>query len=313
MTAQSRRSEGAEPPCGRSGHLAPREGEGRLPVSVLLPVRNEKLNLSAALESVSWADEVWVVDSHSSDGTPDVAREYTDKVVQFDYDGRGPKKKNWSLQNLPFANEWVLILDADERITADLAAEISVVLASDTADGYYIDRDYVFMGRSLRSFRPNWNLRLFKHRLGRYERLATNAPHTGDNEVHEHVVVDGRVGYLRSPMLHEDRRPLRAWVDNHNRYSDWEVQVYRRLRSDPLHPATLLAGGPGRWRHSGLKLLWVRLPFRPLARFAAFYVLRRGFLDGRQGFRYSVLMGYYEYLIGLKLRELELAEREGRH
>lgn len=282
----------------------------RLPVTVLLPVRNEELNLPAALESVGWASEVWVVDSHSADHTVEVARAYTDLVVQFDYDGRGPKKKNWSLQNLPLANEWVLILDADERITPELAAEIRSAIASDAADGFYIDREYVFMGRSLRSFRPNWNLRLFKHRLGRYERLATHAPLTGDNEVHEHVVLRGRVGYLRSPMLHEDRRPLRAWVDNHNRYSDWEVQVYRRLRSEPLNLAALFSGGPGRWRHNGLKRLWVRLPLRPLARFMAFYVLRRGFLDGREGFRYSVLMGYYEYLIGLKLRELELAVPE---
>jgi glycosyltransferase involved in cell wall biosynthesis len=283
----------------------------RLPVSVLLPVRNEELNLPAALESVRWASEVWVVDSHSTDRTVEVARRYTDRVVQFDYDGRGPKKKNWSLQHLPLTNDWVLILDADERITPELAAEIRTAIRSGQADGYYVDRDYVFMGRSLRSFRPNWNLRLFKHRLGRYERLATNAPATGDNEVHEHVVLQGRVGYLSSPMLHEDQRPLRSWVDNHNRYSEWEVEVYRRLRSEPLGLAALLSGGPGRWRHNGLKRLWVRLPLRSLARFVAFYVLRRGFMDGRAGFRYGVLMGYYEYLIGLKLRELELAGREG--
>ena len=285
----------------------------RLPVSVVLPVRNEELNLPAALASVRWAAEVWVVDSHSSDRTVDVARAYTDRVVQFEYDGCGPKKKNWSLENLPLANEWVLVLDADERITPELAAEIRTAIRSDEADGYYIDRDYVFMGRSLRSFRPNWNLRLFRHRLGRYERLAAQAEATGDNEVHEHVVLDGRAGYLRAPMLHDDRRPLRAWVDNHNRYSDWEVQVYRQLRSEPLGLAALLSGGPGRWRHNGLKRLWVRLPLRPLARFLAFYVLRRGFLDGRPGFRYGVLMGYYEYLIGLKLREQELADRNGGH
>ena len=291
----------------------PQSHAERVPVSVLLPTRNEERNLPAALESVRWADEVWVVDSHSTDRTVAVARGHTDRVVQFDYDGRGPKKKNWSLQHLPFGNEWVLILDADERITAKLAAEIRTAIGSDRADGYYIDRDYVFMGRSLRSFRPNWNLRLFKHRLGRYERLATNAPDSGDNEVHEHVVLEGRTGYLRSPMLHEDRRPLRAWVDNHNRYSEWEVEVYRRLRAEPLGLADLLSGGPGGWRHNGLKRLWVRMPMRPLARFMAFYILRRGYLDGRQGFRYSVLMGYYEYLIGLKLRELELVGQEGGH
>jgi glycosyltransferase involved in cell wall biosynthesis len=282
------------------------------PVSVLIPVRNEELNLEAALDSVRWASEVWVVDSHSTDRTVEIARAHTAKLVQFDYDGRGPKKKNWSLATLPFANEWVLILDADERITPELAEDIRRAVASDGADGYYLDREYVFMGRSLRSFRPNWNLRLFKHRRGRYELLATNAPHTGDNEVHEHVVVDGRVDHLRSPMLHEDRRPLRAWVDNHNRYSDWEATVYRQIKREPLILRDLVAAGPGGWRHNGLKRIWVRLPLRPLIRFAAYYIVRRGFRDGREGFRYSVLVGWYEYLTGLKLRELEQAERGSR-
>lgn len=278
---------------------------GHVPVSVLLPVRNEELNLEPALASVGWASEVWVVDSRSTDRTLEIARRHTDLIVQFDYPGHGPKKKNWALDRLPFANDWVLILDADERVPPALAAEIEAAVAAGVADGYHLDRDYVFMARSLRSFRPNWNLRLFRHRLGRYEPLATEAPATGDNEVHEHVVLRGRAGYLRTPLRHEDRRPLRAWVDNHNRYSDWETHVYRRLRSEPFGLAQLVAGGPGRWRHNGLKRLWVRLPCRPLARFAAFYVLRRGFLDGRAGFRYGVLMAFYEYLIGLKLREAE--------
>lgn len=284
----------------------------RVPVSVLIPVLNEELNLRDVLESVRWASEVWVVDSHSRDRTAEIARTYTDHLVQFDYDGRGPKKKNWSLANLPFANDWVLILDADERVTPALERDIREAVASDEADGYYIDRDYIFMGRSLKSFRPNWNLRLFKHRHGRYELLATNAPATGDNEVHEHVVLDGRVGYLSSPMLHEDRRPLRAWVDNHNRYSDWEARCYREIRTRPFRVRDLVARGPGGWRHNGLKRIWVRLPLRPLIRFAAFYLLRRGFRDGREGFRYSVLIGYYEYLTGLKVRELEQAERMSR-
>ncbi len=278
---------------------------GGVPVSVLLPVRDEELNLPAALDSVRWAGEVWVVDSHSTDRTAEIACEHGARVVQFDYPGRGWKKKNWSLETLPFAHEWVLILDADERVPAPLAAEIAAAVATGAADGYELDREYLFMGRSLRSFRPNWNLRLFRHRLGRYELLATDAPATGDNEVHEHVQLRGRVGRLRTALRHEDRRPLRAWVDNHNRYSDWETHVYRRLRGEPFGPRAFLSGGPGRWRHNGLKRLWVRLPCRPLARFAAFYLLRRGFLDGRAGFRYGVLMAFYEYLIGLKLREGE--------
>ena len=273
-----------------------------VPVSVLMPVKNEALNLKLALDTVRWSDDIWVVDSNSSDETAAIARDQGVHVVQFDYDGRWPKKKNWSLQTLEFKHEWVLILDADERVPTRLAAEIATAVESGHADGYYIDRDYVFMGRSLSSFRPNWNLRLFKHALGRYEDLGMEAVFTGDNEVHEHVILNGRTGHLKHPLLHEDKRPIRSWVDNHNRYSEWEVEAYERFLREPLGLRQLLSPEPV-WRRRVLERIWVRLPARPLARFTLFYVWRRGFLDGRQGFRYAVLMAYYEYLISLKLKE----------
>jgi glycosyltransferase involved in cell wall biosynthesis len=278
----------------------------KVPVSILLPVRNEELNLEAALQSVAWADEIWVVDSHSADRTWQIAEASNVRPVQFEYHGEGPKKKNWSLENLPFRNAWVLILDADERIPPALADEIRVAIASDAADGYYIDRDFIFQGRSLHSCRPNWNMRLFKHKLGRYELLGTNVPNTGDNEVHEHVVLNGREAYLRVPLIHRDFRPLRAWVENHNRYSEWEASVYRELGAEPLDLLELFTRRSV-WRRRVLKRLWVRLPLRPLARFLLYYFVRRGFLDGRQGFAYAVLMGYYEFLVGLKMKEMSTA------
>jgi len=281
----------------------------RCPVSVLIPAKNEEANIVQALKSVAWADEVWVVDSGSSDRTEELAREYGARVIQFQYVGSGPKKKNWSLENLPFNNDWVLILDADERIPAALADEVRVAIGGEF-DGYYINRECVFLGRALRCFGPNWNLRLFRHRLGRYELLATNAPNTGDNEVHEHIVLRGRAGYLRGRLVNEDRRPLHAWVENHNRYSDWEAEVYQRFLNEPLNIREILTSERV-WRRRILKRIWLRLPFRPLARFTLFYLYRRGFLDGWQGFAYAILMGYYEFLIGLKLRERRSAPTNG--
>ena len=275
---------------------------GKAPLSVLIPARNERLNIVSAVDSVKWADEIWVVDSHSDDGTSQIASLAGAEVVQFDYRGRGPKKKNWALDNLSFRNEWILILDADERVTPALEKEVRQAIASPTADGYFLDRDYIFLGRSLRSFRPNWNLRLFRHHLGRYEQLATNAAFTGDNEVHEHIVLKGNVGYLHSPLVHDDGRPLRAWIENHNRYSEWEAEVYRQLQNEPIGLNRIFSLDSV-WRRRVLKRLWVRLPFRPFARFVVFYILRRGFLDGRQGLWYAALMGYYEFLISLKLYE----------
>jgi glycosyltransferase involved in cell wall biosynthesis len=276
-------------------------------LSVIIPARNEEANLPDALRSVGWANQVIVVDSHSTDGTARVALRAGAEVVQFDYPGHGPKKKNWALDNLELRNEWVLLLDADERVTPALRREIEDCLAGPHADGYCLDRELVFMGRSLRCFRPNWNVRLFRHCLARFEDLGlTDLPGTGDNEIHEHVVVQGRLGFLRSPLLHDDDRGLTAWLDRHNKYATWEAHLYRRFRAAPVGvgPLGLLRLDPLR-RKRALRRIWVRLPMRPALRFFIWYLPRRGFLDGRPGFVFCLLMAYYEVTINAKLYELE--------
>lgn len=280
----------------------------RTPLTVVLPVFNEEENLPDALRSVARADQVIVVDSHSSDRTAEIARAAGAEVVEFDFRPGGPKKKSWALQNLSFRNGWILLLDADERVPAALWREIEAVIADlGAADGYYVDRELVFMGRAMRSFRPNWNLRLFRRGLGRIEDLRlAGVPNTGDNEIHEHVTVSGPTRYLETPLLHNDYRGLTAWLERHNKYATWEAHLYERFRQEPLGagPLELLRLDPFRRRRL-LRRLWVRLPFRPGVRFMVWYFGRRGFLDGRAGFVFCVLMSYYEFIIGAKLKELE--------
>ena len=284
----------------------------KLPLTVLLPVLNEELNLPAALASVAWAEQIIVVDSHSTDATAAIARAAGAEVLQFDYAGVGPKKKAWALANAPIRNEWVLVLDADERVTGALRAEIEDVIVAGDRDGYYIDREFIFMGRSLRCFRPNWNLRLFRHRLARMEDLQmADLPGTGDNEIHEHIEVAGTTAYLRAPLLHDDDRGLTAWLSRHNTYATWEAHVYRKFRNEPLGfglPSFLRLDAFRRKR--ALRRIWVRLPGRPLLRFVTWYVARRGFLDGWQGFTFCVLMSYYEFTIGAKMCELRTRDAQ---
>lgn len=280
-----------------------------VPVSVVVPVLNESRNLPAALASVSWAGQVIVVDSQSTDGTAELARRLGAEVVPFQFTGHGPRKKNWALATLPFRYEWVLLLDADERVPPPLQVAIIQAVRANRADGYYLDRELVFLGRPLRCLRPNWNLRLFKHRLGRFEDLGLGQlPGTGDNEVHEHVRLNGRIGFLHPPLRHEDERDISAWLERHIRYSIWEAHLYRRFRAEPLLPALpdLLARDPVR-RRRALRRVWVRLPCRPALRFLVWYVLRRGVLDGRAGLIYCLLMAWYELIIGLRLRALSTA------
>lgn len=281
----------------------------KIPVSVLIPAKNEESNLPACLESVARADEVFVVDSQSSDRSIEISTNYGANVVQFYFNGRWPKKKNWSLDNLPFRNEWVLIVDCDERITPELWDEIATVIQDPDYNGYYLNRRVFFLGQWIRygGKYPDWNLRLFKHKSGRYENLNTeDIPNTGDNEVHEHVILDGKVGYLKNDMLHIDFRDIYHWLERHNRYSNWEARVYYNILTGNDESGTIGANlfGDAVQRKRFLKKIWVKLPFKPLLRFILFYFIRLGFLDGKAGYIYGRLLSQYEYQIGVKLYEL---------
>ncbi|MBD2185383.1 glycosyltransferase family 2 protein [Aerosakkonema funiforme] len=290
----------------------------KIPVSVLIPAKNEEANLPACLESVALADEVFVVDSQSSDRSVEIAESYGAKVVQFYFNGRWPKKKNWALDNLPFHNEWVLIVDCDERITPKLWEEIAAAIQNPDYNGYYINRRVYFLGQWIRygGRYPDWNLRLLKHEKGRYENLKTeDVPNTGDNEVHEHVILKGQVGYLKNDMLHIDFRDIYQWLERHNRYSNWEARLYLNFLmgkddletinddSDRLNRFIRIIRNPVQ-RKRFLRKVWVWLPFKPALRFMITYIIQLGFLDGRAGYIYARLMSQYEYQIGIKLYEL---------
>ncbi len=281
----------------------------KIPVSVLIPAKNEEQNLPACLASVSRADEIFVVDSQSDDRSVEIAERYGAKVEQFHFNGTWPKKKNWGLENLPFRNQWVLIVDCDERITDELWDEIAESIQNEDFDGYYLNRRVFFLGKWVRhgGKYPDWNLRLFQHAKGRYEDLKTGEiQNTGDNEVHEHVVLAGKVGYLQNDMMHEDYRDMFHWLARHNRYSNWEAKVYLNLLEGKGDDGTIGANlfGDSVQRKRFLKKIWVRLPFKPTLRFILAYFLRLGFLDGFAGYTYARLLSQYEYQIGVKLYEL---------
>src|SRR3954451_8335042 len=277
-------------------------------VSVLVPVKNEETNLRRCLPALAWADEVFVVDSQSSDGTAAVAAEYGARVVPFHFNGVYPKKKNWALENVPFRNEWVLIVDADEVVVPELAEEIARRTGLDEADGFFLNMKYFFLGRRIRhcGYAEAWNLRLFKHRLGRYERMPV-APgtRTGDNEAHEHVELSGRTLRLRYELDHHAYPTIAAWVEKHNRYAVWEAEMYDRFLREPA-PASI---GTGKRFKRRLKKVYLRLPMRPLVRFLYAYVIRLGFLDGRPGLVFCTLLAFYDFLAWANVYERRVAAR----
>ena len=247
-----------------------------------------------------------VVDSQSTDGTASIAESFGAQVIQFVFNGTWPKKKNWALENIPFRNEWVFILDADEVLPSEIEAEIRAIVTQSNSEiaGYWINRRFMFMGKWLKhAYYPNWNLRLFRHRLGRFEKLTSSATNSGDNEVHEHVIVQGSTSRLGGQMDHYAFPSVEVFVEKHNRYSNWEAQVALDH---------YLKGSDSDLQNSGvtirrrLKLLSAKLPFRGLLRFLYVYVWQFGFLDGLEGYYFARLHGFYEILSVAKTYELKI-------
>ncbi|MFO0910170.1 MAG: hypothetical protein U0794_17805 [Isosphaeraceae bacterium] len=196
-----------------------------------------------------------------------------------------------------------------------LAEEIARRTERDEADGFYLNMKYFFLGRRIRhcGYAEAWNLRLFKHRLGRYEKMPVSpGTRTGDNEAHEHVELKGRVARLVHELDHHAYPSIAVWVEKHNRYAIWEAAMFDRFLHEPV-PTTI---GPGKRFKRYLKKLYLRLPMRPVIRFLYAYVVRLGFLDGRPGLVFCTLLAFYDFLAWANVYEnrvkaLATPERSG--
>jgi glycosyltransferase involved in cell wall biosynthesis len=257
---------------------------------------------------VPWVGETFVVDSQSTDQTIEIAEELGAQVIQFNYRGGWPKKKNWALENLPLTHEWVLILDADESLPPEAEEEIRSIVTNPAEKnvGYWINRRYFFMGKALKhAYFPNWNLRLFKHKLGRYEKITALSTGSGDHEIHEHVVVQGTTGKLRSIMDHHAFPTIDSFVEKHNRYSNWEAIVESSATDDDS--ALQHDGVKGKRR---LRKIFRKLPFRPTLRFLYVYLWQGGFLDGWSGYVFARLHAQYEFLSQAKAKAMLRSRKE---
>lgn len=282
--------------------------DARAPLSVLVPVKNEATNLRDCLASVSFAKEIVVIDSGSTDGTQAIVEAAGARVKQFAWNGKLPRKKNWALENVPWEHEWVLIIDADERITPELERQIRDAICRPEVDGFYLNRRFWFLDGWINhcGYFPSWNLRLFRHRLGRYEQIEiSNDIPSGDNEVHEHVLLNGRVQYLSAPMEHYAFPDIATFLEKHKRYSSWEAASRRKLYSDDGKLLRATPFGTPLQRKRWLRNLATGTPFRPGLRFLYHYIWRQGFRDGYRGWVLCRLLARYERMIVTKERAFE--------
>jgi len=281
--------------------------DARVPLSVLIPVKNEVANVRGCLASVSFAEQIVVIDSASKDGTQAIAEAAGAQIVQFVWNGKLPLKKNWALENIRWQHDWVLIIDADERITPELEREIRQAIRRTDVDGFYLNRRFWFLGGWIRhcGYFPSWNLRLFRHRQGRYEQVEIDDDiASGDNEVHEHVLLNGRAEFLSAAMEHYAFPDIATFIEKHNRYSTWEAAASANLHQQS-GGRTLGATPFGTERKRWLKRLAAKAPFRPIWRFLYHYLWKQGFRDGHRGWVLCRLLAWYERMIVLKERELK--------
>jgi glycosyltransferase involved in cell wall biosynthesis len=248
--------------------MSPREK-----LSILVPTYNEERNIRACLESARWADEVVVVDSFSTDRTREIAREIADRVVEHEY-VNSAAQKNWAIPQV--SHSWVMIVDADERVTRELRDEILGVLENNHGlDGFRIRRVNHFLGKRVRfcGWQRDSVLRLFRRDLGRYQ----------DREVHADVIVEGgRVGWLRGRLLHYTFENFEQYLRKFDRYTSWA------------------AGDRGKRTR---RVRWWHLTLRPAWRFFRQYVLQLGFLDGQTGLVLCSMAAYSVFLKYAKLWE----------
>jgi glycosyltransferase involved in cell wall biosynthesis len=286
----------------------------RLPITVIVATKNEAPNIGRCLAALARASRVIVVDSHSTDATPDMAREHGADVVDFSYAGGHPRKRQWALDTLAIHDPWVMLIDADEVVPPRLWDEIAATIAQPSAPAaFLVTKGFHFLGRRFRfgGF-SHAAVLLFQRGRARFERpdVADDSGH--DMEVHERMIVDGDVGRLRTPLVHEDFKGLDAYRDRHRRYAVWEANVRHRFLvtgrfGEDAIDARLFGNAQERRRF--LKRIAIRMPFEPAVWFIYHFILRLGFLEGRAGFIASRIRAEYIADVRRRVRALRATSR----
>lgn len=281
-----------------------------LPVTVVVAAKNEVANIEECLHSLATASRVILVDSSSSDGTVRIGRDCGAEIVNFTYRGGYPKKRQWALDNLDISTPWTMLVDADERITTQLWREIQYVTNRCECMAYLIRKEFHFLGKKLRFGGFSHSaISLFRTGRARFEEAGGNLSNGQDMEVHERLIVDGKVGRLNNSLVHNDYKGLQAYLDRHNKYSTWEAGVRAHyLLTGSWGDKTIrssLLGDTQSFRRS-VKTILMRLPGEPWLWFLYHYFLRAGFLEGRRGYIAASIRKAYIEQVRAKIFELGL-------
>lgn len=270
----------------------------QLDLTIAIPVKNEELNLPGCLQAIGndLARHIVVIDSGSSDNTVTVAKEFGVEVVNFEWNGKFPKKRNWFLRNYSLKTKWILFLDADEYLTEDFKAELREKLQGNKEVGFWLDYTIYFMGKKLKGGYPLKKLALFQVGTGEYERIDEDRWSQMDMEVHEHPELNGPVGNFTSKIDHRDFRGVSHYFTKHNEYASWEASRYLVAAKDQKISRNWT------WKQK-IKYRLIKSPLiGPVYFFGSFFGLG-GWKDGSRGFAFAILKMSYFTQIYCKIQE----------
>ena len=270
----------------------------KFPITVIIPVRNEEKNLPHMLPLLKDFDEVIVVDSQSTDRTQEIVKDFGYRLVEFEWNGHFPKKRNWTLRNVPIKNEWVFFLDADEYLTQDFLKGLTTAFKdAHNYVGFWVTYNCYFMGKELKHGDPIRKLALFKKSAGEYERIDAE----DDNkkwgyaglELHEHPVLNGEIGFIHGKIDHKENRGLEAYIQKHNEFSSWEAT--RFLKSKEKGALTFRQ----KVKYGLMDSWWLGRLY-----YIYIYWWKGLFLDGRRGYIYAQFKKQYFFNIKAKIEEI---------
>jgi glycosyltransferase involved in cell wall biosynthesis len=270
-----------------------------LDLTIAIPAKNEESNLADCLKAIGkdFAKQIVIIDSGSTDNTKAIAAKFGVQVIDFKWDGKFPKKRNWYLRNHKPATKWILFLDADEYLTSDFKNEVKKKLNIGYS-GYWLSYTIHFLGKRLKGGYPLKKLALFQVGAGEYEKIDEDRWSEMDMEIHEHPILDQNIGTIKSKIDHQDFRGIEHYVKKHNEYSSWEAGRYLQSFSNPQ----VRSGWT--WKQKVKYALMESTLIGPAYFFGSFIVLG-GFRDGARGFAFAILKMSYFTQIHCKIKELK--------
>ena len=267
-----------------------------IPISVVIFTKNEEKNITDCINSVSEFNEVIVVDSESSDSTVRLSENLGAKVVNFSWNKKYPKKRQWSIDNIEYQNEWILFLDADERVSVKLINEIKIFITFHQFKycGASLPIDYFFAGVKLRFGQKPRKTVLFRTDSTKYPIIDDlRSEGMGELEGHYQPLINGKIRKFRNSITHNDNDPIVTWMFRHINYAKWEAFLINNIQIKKVVDDS----------KSKLSFIFHRYSYRPIIFFTYSYFIRLGFLDGRAGFNYAFAKAWYYWLSDVIARE----------